>query len=152
MSKSPILELAEKAEFCLNEQEYGYNEKRAILFAVLSSPNQIITLKEITKNGDVYELLQDKRSVRALAEHDQVLVATCGWAAPVNETDDDEIAPSIHPARRRVRLSCFLCDDGVASVLRFSDTPNEIITDEGKARGSLADALNTLRKKAKRQK
>jgi len=147
------LEIAERAEKVLNSEiGYGYEHKRAVLFAVLSSPNEVITLSQISENGDVYELLKDKESVKALAEHDQVLVATCGWAAPVNSDEGDEIAPSLHPDRRRVRLACFLCDDGVASVLRFSDTPDETVTDEGNARGSLADALEQLRKKARRKK
>jgi hypothetical protein len=35
-------------------------------------------------------------------------------------------------------------DQGVGSVLRFADTPKEIVTDAGSARGSLADAVNNL--------
>lgn len=151
MSKQ--MEVAERAEKVLNDEiNYGYDSKQAVLFAVVSSLNDTITLTEISKNGDVYELLNDKASVKALADYDQVLVATCGWAAPVGDDADDEIAPSVHPKRRRVRLACFLCDDGVASVLRFSDTPDETVTDEGNARGSLADALEKLRKKARRNK
>jgi len=147
------LEIAERAEKVLNEEmEYGYESKQAVLFAVVSSPNGVITLSQISQNGDVYELLSDKASVKALADYDQVLVATCGWASPVEQDGDDEIAPSEHPKRRRVRLACFLNDEGVASVLRFSDTPDETVTDEGNARGSLADALEKLRKKARRTK
>jgi len=147
------LEIAQSAEAVLNEMDFGYERKQAVLFAIVFSPNNALTLKEITSNGDVYELLNDKRSITALAKHDKVLVATCGWASPVGDDDDDnDLPPSVHPKRRRVRLSCCLSDEGVASVLRFSDTPDETITDEGKARGSLADALNKLRKKARRTK
>jgi hypothetical protein len=35
-------------------------------------------------------------------------------------------------------------DDGVGSVLRFADTPDEIVTDPGNAKGSLADAVERL--------
>lgn len=151
MSKQ--MEVAERAEQVLNDQiNYGYDSKQAVLFAVVSSLNNTITLTEISKNGDVYELLSDKASVKALADYDQVLVATCGWASPVEKDGDDEIPPSVHPKRRRVRLACYLCDEGVASVLRFSDTPDETVTDEGKAQGSLADALEKLRTKARRKK
>jgi hypothetical protein len=145
------LEVAERAERALNEMEYGYEMKRAVLFAVVSSPNEAVTLTEITSNGDVYDLLNDKVSIKALADHDQVLVATCGWAAPVDDDDenDADLPPSVHPKRRRVRLACFLNDEGVTSVLRFGDTPDETVTDEGSARGSLADALEKLRKKAR---
>lgn len=151
MSKQ--MEVAERAEKVLNDEiGYGYDSKRAVLFAVLSSPNGVISLSQISENGDVYELLNDKASIKALAEHDQVLVATCGWASPVENDEGDEIPPSAHPKRRRVRLACYLSDEGVASVLRFSDEPDNTVTDEGNARGSLADALETLRKKARRKK
>jgi hypothetical protein len=43
-----------------------------------------------------------------------------------------------------VRLVVSVCDNGVASVLRFADTPGDIVTDAGSARGSLADAVNNL--------
>ncbi|MFM8264453.1 MAG: hypothetical protein ACKOAI_00060, partial [Acidimicrobiia bacterium] len=33
---------------------------------------------------------------------------------------------------------------GVGSVLRFADTPDEIVTDPGNAKGSLADAVERL--------
>ena len=151
MSKQ--MEVAERAEKVLNDEiNYGYDSKQAVLFAVVSSLNNTITLTEISKNGDVYELLSDKESVKALADYDQVLVATCGWASPVEQDGDDEIPPSAHPKRRRVRLACYLSDEGVASVLRFSDTPDETVTDEGNAKGSLADALEKLRTKARRKK
>ncbi|CAB4541186.1 unannotated protein [freshwater metagenome] len=86
---------------------------------------------------------------------DVAIVLTCGWAAPLNReeqdgetrSDDetaDEVPPSQHPLRRRVRLVVAVCDKGVASVLRFADTPNDIVTDAGAARGSLADAVKDL--------
>ena len=43
-----------------------------------------------------------------------------------------------------MRLVVAVCDKGVASVLRFADTPNDIVTDAGAARGSLADAVKDL--------
>jgi hypothetical protein len=90
------------------------------------------------------------------------VVLTCGWAAPIdkshksaddndNDDDDDEdddanekVPPSQHPQRRRVRLVAVVGDQGVGSVLRFADTPKEIVTDAGSARGSLADAVTNL--------
>jgi len=36
----------------------------------------------------------------------------------------------------------------MASVLRFSDEPDEVITDEGKALGALADAINEATNRA----
>jgi hypothetical protein len=38
----------------------------------------------------------------------------------------------------------FAGKDGWASVMRFSDTPDETITDDGNARGALAEAIMGL--------
>jgi hypothetical protein len=43
-----------------------------------------------------------------------------------------------------VRLLVVVGDGGVGSVLRFADTPDEVITDPGNAKGSLADAVEQL--------
>ena len=64
---------------------------------------------------------------------------------PVGIQEDDDVAsrlePSKHPERRRIRLIIGANATGVASVLRFQDNPDEIVTDEGNAQGSLADAV-----------
>ena len=60
--------------------------------------------------------------------------------------DDSDIPPSQHKKRRRIRLAVGASVTGVASVLRFQDNPNEIVTDENKAKGSLADAVWDLLK------
>jgi hypothetical protein len=43
-----------------------------------------------------------------------------------------------------VRLFIVASRKGVASVLRFRDDPENPITDDGQARGSLADAVQQL--------
>ena len=53
-------------------------------------------------------------------------------------------APSEHALRRRVRLVVVVADHGVASVLRFADDPDDIISDPGSATGSLADAITSF--------
>ena len=78
---------------------------------------------------------------------DAAVVLTCGWAAPIRDEDDDNetsVPPSQHPERRRVRLVVVVGDCGVGSVLRFADTPNDVVTDAGAARGSLADAVTNM--------
>jgi hypothetical protein len=100
----------------------------------------------LAEHGDVYELLDAPTSAIARM-FDAAVVLTCGWAAPVNdEESDSEFSgpPSEHPSRRRVRLVVAVCDDGVGSVLRFADSPDEVIRDPGAARGSLADAVTNL--------
>ncbi len=101
-------------------------------------------LEVVSVHKDVYEGLD---AIGTLA-NDPVMhrmkflgIDTCGWAAPV--TDDDlEQPPSVHPNRRRVRLVTLVDRNLQAgSALGFKDEPDEIITDEGTARGSLADSL-----------
>ena len=97
----------------------------------------------LAEHGDVYELLEAPTSAISKM-FDAAVVLTCGWAAPIDDEEPCDLAPSAHPRRRRVRLVVTVSDEGVASVLRFADTPDEVITDDGAARGSLADAVNSL--------
>lgn len=97
----------------------------------------------VAKSGDVYDLLDDKKTFKAIKDYDTFSILTCGWAAPLESTDENT-PPSQHPERRRVRLLVHATEFGVATVLRFQDDDDEIITDEGQARGSLADAVMGL--------
>jgi hypothetical protein len=91
--------------------------------------------------GDVYDLLDSPETLTAIKGEEFFGVLTSGWAAPL---DDSDVAPSQHKGRRRVRLFVSATEDGAISVLRFKDNPDESIVDEGKAKGSLADAVANL--------
>jgi hypothetical protein len=69
-------------------------------------------------------------------------VITTGWAAPLNPDGKAEGAPSQHPERRRVKLVSVINDNGAGSAMAFQDEPEDVITDEGSATGSLAEAIN----------
>ena len=126
----------------------SFDTKRAELYALTFDTNGAVSVELITSNGDVYDLIDNAIDNKSTEGLDGVAVLTCGWAAPLpkGETadDDDRVAPSQHPERRRVRLVICANREGVASVLRFQDTPDEITTDEGSAKGSLADAILAL--------
>ena len=142
---SDLLDKAEFAEMVISEQIQGdFSLKRALFFAV-NETDEGVALVLASEHGDVYELIDNDDS-RAVAQvSDYIAVMTCGWASPIARGDDDEqVAPSQHPERRRVRLMVFANKDGFASVMRFSDTPDETITDDGQARGALADAIMGL--------
>ena len=127
----------------------GFDQRKARLYGVSIVDEDAARRHEdgalritfLAEHGDVYELLESPTNavVRAF---DAAVVLTTGWAAPIGDADDT--APSAHPERRRVRLVVVVCDEGVASVLRFADEPDEIVTDAGSARGSLADAVAHL--------
>ena len=153
--------LATCVEASLHTSLDGFDLPRARLYGVsIVDPLGIATQQDgalrisfLAEHGDVYELLDSPSSAIARM-FDAAVVLTCGWAAPIdrNELADgltetetsEDIPPSQHPLRRRVRLVVAVCDKGVASVLRFADTPNDIVTDAGAARGSLADAVKDL--------
>jgi hypothetical protein len=142
-----LLEQAELLEAAHHhETENRFDQKQATLY--IASDDGLITL---ASSGDVYQLIDEARNnplVEAVIATDTPLaLTTCGWAAPRNtETEtDNELAPSQHPERRRVALFVVVNNAGeMASVLRFSDTPQETITDNGEARGTLATALLEL--------
>ena len=138
---SPI-DYATKLEQTLFEkQEKPFTSKTAKIYL-----DEFDKLKLIHEDSDIYDLLESDEVATQLDESDlAVLVVTTGWASPRTKQDDDEVRPSEHPERRRVRLSIYANRLGeVASIIRFEDDPNEIVTDEGSATGSLADAISQL--------
>ncbi len=124
---------------------------KAILYSINRNDDGDNKIVKIREHGDVYELLDNSDSAKIAKVSDFIAVLTCGWASPItkNGDDDDDLAPSQHPERRRVRLLVLASKNGVASVLRFSDKPDEIVSDNGQARGSLADAVGSLYKNRK---
>lgn len=135
-------ELAQLLELSLHShKKIGFKMSEAVLFGINTSDDQL-DIVEACRSGDVYELLEGKGCADLLMVNTHIAVATCGWAAPKDtDDDDDDVRPSEHPKRRRVRLILIADRAGISSVLRFEDTPDEPIFDSGKAYGSLADAV-----------
>ena len=95
----------------------------------------------LSQHPDVYELLDAPASALARM-FDAGAIVTTGWAAPLGPDGTVDGAPSEHAQRRRVRLVVVIADHGVASVLRFADDPDNVISDPGSATGSLAEAVH----------
>jgi hypothetical protein len=135
----------------------GFDLKQAQLIGVeLTAGDEYnqptVASQPLDASGDVYELLDTTMVADALQAYGYAAVITCGWAAPLADDDENtEVEPSKHPKRRRVRL--VLVTDGISitSVLRFSDTQDEKMVDEGQATGSLADALLQAAKRKGKQ-
>ena len=121
-----------------------WNQPKA---SVWTADNHNIAMKICSKQ-DVYELLDSQSTITKIIKNNpnEFVVLTCGWAAPIDSNEDTEnmVRPSEHKEKRRVRLVIGATKNGVASVLRFQDNPNEIVTNEDTARGSLADAIKQL--------
>jgi hypothetical protein len=146
MDNKKVVELAEATYHELGKEEEGdnFSMKQAKAFAVEVGG----TIRTIGTHGDVYELLESLAGSKLLATDIAVGVETCGWASPIKEgvDDDEQVPPSQHPDRRRVRLVSLVTRKyDMASAMGFADTPDEVITDAGTARGSLAEELmNTV--------
>jgi len=140
--KTATEKLAIKAEAQLdsihNDHKENYNLPHASLWVLNDSGNMVCC----QTSPDVYELLSGDYTVKMVEGYDFFAILTCGWAAPLS--DEDDVVPSKSKNRRRVRLMVGADFNGVASVLRFEDTPDEIVVDTGSARGSLADAVMDL--------
>ena len=122
----------------LREGEDRYNLGQAHFYAIKTDG----TYRLVHTDGDVYEGFENLPSIVRLSEDDEAIaVETCGWAAPITDNEDDDTAPSQHPNRRRVRLlSVITRSFDMASALGFADD-DDIVTNEGSARGSMANAM-----------
>jgi len=141
MSIKPI-EVAEIVENKLNDI-YDFEPRKAHIYGVTLNPEtDEVSLGETHNLGDIYRLLASSQARKLAKKSDFVAILTCGWAAPAD--DSDEIAPSSHPKRRRVRLVIVANRKQVASVLRFQDQPHDTVLDEGQGQGQLADAVKKL--------
>jgi len=141
-----VLAEAIKAEKLISELVEGnFSLPQAILYSVKNNSGKLEVVKR-HQCGDVYDLLDDEFSTQVARNSDLIALATSGWAAPITkgQSVDDMTAPSKHPERRRVRLVVTANRTSKASVLRFSDNPDEIVTDDDQAKGTLADAVQDL--------
>jgi len=112
-----------------------YRIANARLFAI-SGLNEVRLLSEV---ADIYVAIDSIPCLHKTIGEDPLLaVETCGFASPV---DDQDVPPSVHPKRRRVRLVVVSNSDGDSgSALEFSDQPGEPITTPS-GKGQLADEL-----------
>lgn len=139
----PIIDVSVGVEKQLHAMLDSFELSGARLYGinVSQSTQHEVTLCFLAQHADVYELLDAPASAIARM-FDGAAIVTTGWAAPLGPNGTVEGMPSEHALRRRVRLVVSVADNGVASVLRFADEPNDVVTDPGSATGSLAEAIN----------
>lgn len=146
------IELAGKVEAHLHTLLKGtggnsnpYALEGAHLYGVaLGDGDGEIAITLIDTHPDVYDLLDSTENALVASGFAYTLVVTTGWASPLNENGEVEGRPSEHAQRRRVRLSIVANYESVASVLRFADDPDNVVTDAGEATGSLNDAIRNF--------
>lgn len=118
----------------------------AMLFAVDYVRGEVPAIRKIAEHADVYEMLDDTFNAVLLFDsgYNGFAIVTCGWAAPIVKGEDaDEIAPSQHPERKRVRLMTMMHNGKMGSSIRFTDEES-VTYDEGNAMGSLASAMQDM--------
>jgi len=119
-----------------------FTYSKAHLYGINLIPN--IDVVKLQENGDIYEMLQEPSADMLVSAYDGFGVLTSGWAAPIANDDEDNVAPSKHPERVRVRLFSYCDNKGqVHSSIRFGDG-RETVYDENQARGSMRDAMADL--------
>jgi hypothetical protein len=141
--EKPMSTALQIAEYLDDMDMFGIetaDSKTAGLYSVRGETTELVA-----EHGDVYELLESPVSYAVANLSDAVVLRTNGWAAPrTGDEADDEVAPSKHPERRRVRLLVVAKAGETVSVLRFTDDWANPVFDEGQATGSLADAVQSL--------
>ena len=139
---SPWLNMNHLEELCLdlfrqigNGHPDPYDLGRAHLYAVspFGDPRLVLQTVDVYAGVAAIPCMHD-----AIGDSPYLALETCGWAAPIH---DDDIAPSVHPHRRRVRLLIVVNRQGdAASTVGFKDDPDKPLTTmEG--RGLLSDSL-----------
>jgi hypothetical protein len=143
----------EKFEQTLREIDQAVAEKigdtfelpTSKLFAVDYVRGEVPAIRQVAEDSDIYGMLEDTFNAVLLFDsgYNGFAIVTTGWAAPINKDDVDEIAPSQHPERKRVRLMTMMHNGKMGSSIRF--TGDETVTyDEGNAMGSLASAMQDM--------
>jgi len=109
--------------------------------------NEVINHIEIDKSKDVYQVIEKISNDSSGLIWDAIAVTTQGWAAPIKQDEDEDVAPSQHPDRTRVFLVCIITNErDIHSVIKL-DGEEAIYDNSGT--GALADALLDIYPKVK---
>lgn len=125
---------------------YSFDDSGSKVYGILLDENNNPTIEQVHSGVDVYQSIEELMDApESLKDYDIFTIATLGWAAPINDGNDPEIAPSQHPERRRVRVLSNTSAFGmVGSSVLFQDDINEPVFDYGNASGALNDAIMNL--------
>jgi len=122
-----------------------FNKGKAIAYGVLVNDDLNVQLEQIGSNGDVYDMLNDNPAIAIqVKNYDFITIESCGWAAPIKDgnDEDNDLAPSQHPQKRRVRLLVSANTSlQFGSSITFNDDLDNPVYDYGNARGALAEAI-----------
>ena len=141
---TPTAKLLEKIARQLVKTADMEARSASVLAVVGATPGSRRTHTEIVAAPDIYEALNEA-AAKTPADANALAIITCGWAAPTDDDDTQDIAPSLHPKRQRVCLvvTHHLDTGETVSALRFANKRGTMV-DYGQARGTLAEAIAQL--------
>ena len=123
-----------------NKQQLDYKENEDIT-------KVLINHLQINKSKDIYDVIEKISNDSSGLIWDAIAVTTQGWAAPIKQDGDEDIAPSQHPDRTRVFLVCIITNErDIHSVIKLDG--EEAVYDKS-GTGALADALLDIYPKVK---
>ena len=123
----------------LNKAPSESNKTARVAPVMFTNGQPVLVLDAEQSGPDIYDLLD---SLKPESVVNYYAVITTGWAAPLNDDGDTGgIAPSQHPQRKRVELMCIVSRDAQMASAMTMEGDDDIITDDGKATGSLQLAL-----------
>lgn len=136
------------SEYIHDAVDSNFNMGKAIAYGVMVNNNLTVQMEQIASDNDIYDMLYDNAALVAqVKNYDFITIATTGWAAPITEDNDEnnDLAPSQHPKRRRVRLLVSANSHlQFASSISFSNDIENPVYDYGDAKGALAEAVAEL--------
>lgn len=135
---SEKLELATKQVF--SDTMDMRDDKKATLIGIRFADNQIVSEK-ISDHGDVYSLIAEiPLFAKSVSNYDMLSILTAGWAAPVNNDESDNVAPSEHKDRRRVKIAMVgNTSTQFSSILAFDDQKDDVVYMENQGDGALKE-------------
>ena len=115
----------------------------AILFGIETFIGEPPMINPISKHKDVYDMLFDEDTPRQIAPYTKFVIVTCGWAAPIQGNEKDEIRPSEHEDKKRIRIMAYYENGKISAALHF-EGDDEVIYEEGNTSGDLKEAIFDL--------
>lgn len=121
------------------------SDKKTQLVGVKLIEGATIACEKITEYSDIYQMLQaSSNHLEKFDGYDLIAVLTAGWAAPVNNNEDDNIPPSEHRDRRRVKLALVgYTAKQTASIIAFDGEPDYVYS-SGEGQGALQEAFEEM--------
>lgn len=106
---------------------------------------ETLVCEKIIEYGDIYDMLEGASShLEKFEGYDLIAVLTAGWAAPNDNDDYQNLPPSVHPERRRVKLVMIgYTSNQTASIMKFDDN-DQLLYSCGEGQGALQDAFKDM--------